>query len=170
MTDKAQEANLSDEELYALAKKDPLYKAGYTAALEELKAKLPSDLYSTSKDWRESNALGRIDWLLSGYESVKADRDELVRQLAELAEQEPVAWLHESGSLRLDKNIELIRKELDSWEPLYAKPMPPAQDNEDRVHELELLLSKAKEWLHISDSPRAKALAHEIEIALKEQP
>lgn len=52
--------------------------------------------------------------------------DAISRLEAALAQPEvkalPVAWLHESGVLRLDKDMEPIRKELDSWTPLYTTP------------------------------------------------
>ena len=51
------------------------------AALEaenaKLKALLPDDLYPGSKDWRESDTEGRIEWLIFMYESKKAENANL---------------------------------------------------------------------------------------------
>jgi len=43
--------------------------------LSELRDALPDDLYKGSKDWRESNTLGRIEWLKACYESAKSENN-----------------------------------------------------------------------------------------------
>lgn len=47
-------------------------------------AKVPAEYCAYSKDWRESDTAGRIDWLIAMYESVKEDRDALSAELDEL--------------------------------------------------------------------------------------
>jgi hypothetical protein len=66
---------------------DPAWEALVTVTrLEEL---LPMSLYPGSKDWMSSDVVGRVEWLLAMYENVKADRDRLVDQLADISSGEP---------------------------------------------------------------------------------
>ena len=53
--------------------------------VNRLEALLPTELYASSKDWTSSDLVGRVEWLLSMYESVKADRDQLVIILADVS-------------------------------------------------------------------------------------
>ncbi len=78
-------------------------------ALEALEKLLP--LVRDQNDWYGAT----ID---RGHTVIKALEEALAKQ----EQGEPVAWLHESGVLRLDKYIEDIRKNLDSWTPLYTTP------------------------------------------------
>ena len=54
------------------------------AELGTIGAKVPAEYCAYSKDWRESDTAGRIDWLIAMYESVKEDRDALSAELDEL--------------------------------------------------------------------------------------
>ena len=54
----------------------------FATELERLRCLLHDSLYAGSKDWRESNLAGRIEWLITMYESAK---DEIERLQAELA-------------------------------------------------------------------------------------
>ncbi len=60
------------------------------AELGTIGAKVPAEYCAYSKDWRESDTAGRIDWLIAMYESVKEDRDALSAELDALKRQEPV--------------------------------------------------------------------------------
>lgn len=51
------------------------------AQLDTISAKVPAEYAQYSKDWRESDTAGRIDWLIAMYESVKEDRDALCAEL-----------------------------------------------------------------------------------------
>jgi hypothetical protein len=44
---------------------------------------LPDDLYAGSKDWAAGDYAQRVWWLHMSYEATKAERDELLRQLAQ---------------------------------------------------------------------------------------
>ena len=57
--------------------------------LKKLEALLPDHLYAGSKDYRQSDLAGRVEWLITMYEGVKAERDELVDQLADIGSGEP---------------------------------------------------------------------------------
>lgn len=54
------------------------------ATLNRLQDLLPTSLFADSKDWSESDIVGRVEWLLAMYEGVKAERDEYVNQLNEI--------------------------------------------------------------------------------------
>lgn len=49
--------------------------------LEQIKKLLHDHLYSESKDWRHGNVVERVEWLLSMYESKKAETDNAYRML-----------------------------------------------------------------------------------------
>ena len=53
--------------------------------VNRLEALLPTELYAGSKDWTSSDLVGRVEWLLSVYESVKADRDQLVNTIDDVS-------------------------------------------------------------------------------------
>jgi hypothetical protein len=67
---------------------DPAWNA--LVAVDRLEALLPTSLYAGSKDWVASDVVGRVEWLLAMYESVKADRDALVDQAIFAARMEGV--------------------------------------------------------------------------------
>ncbi len=54
------------------------------AQLDTISTKVHVEYCAYSKDWRESDTAGRIDWLIAMYESVKEDRDALSAELDEL--------------------------------------------------------------------------------------
>ena len=54
------------------------------AQLDTISTKVHVEYCAYSKDWRESDPAGRIDWLIAMYESVKEDRDALSAELDEL--------------------------------------------------------------------------------------
>lgn len=58
---------------------DPAWDALVT--VNQLQDLLPTELYEGSKDWTQLNLVGRVEWLLAMYESVKAERDELLNQI-----------------------------------------------------------------------------------------
>ncbi len=62
-------------------------------ALDAIRALLPDDLYSHSKDWSSGNLADRIEWLKIGYESQKSLVSEYENQLAALAKQEPALYV-----------------------------------------------------------------------------
>ncbi len=64
------------------------------AQLDTISTKVHVEYCAYSKDWRESDPAGRIDWLIAMYESVKEDRDALSAELDALKRQEPVGVLH----------------------------------------------------------------------------
>lgn len=65
---------------------DPAWDAMTT--VDRLEDLLPTSRFEGSKDWVQSDLVGRVEWLLAMYESVKADRDALVDQAIFLARTE----------------------------------------------------------------------------------
>lgn len=66
---------------------DPAWEALTTVTrLEDI---LPMSLYPGSKDWMSADVVGRVEWLLTMYENVKADRDALLAQIADISSGEP---------------------------------------------------------------------------------
>lgn len=51
---------------------------------DEINALLSNDKYPDSKDWMASDAIGRVDWLLSMYEGSKKEVDFWVERVKEL--------------------------------------------------------------------------------------
>lgn len=47
------------------------------AEMKRIRDLLPTELFEDSKDWREGNAVERIEWLLSMYASAKEEVERL---------------------------------------------------------------------------------------------
>jgi molybdenum-dependent DNA-binding transcriptional regulator ModE len=58
---------------------DPAWDAIVT--VNQLQDMLHDEMYAGSKDYAAADLVGRVEWLISMYEAVKADRDQLVQQL-----------------------------------------------------------------------------------------
>jgi len=83
------------------------------AELDAIRSKLPDDLYPGSKDWRESDAAGRIDWLVGMYESVNADSDSII-QVEFPLRIEKVAEGWKAKCERLESKLGALQAELDA--------------------------------------------------------
>lgn len=94
-------------------------------ALDAIRALLPDDLYSHSKDWSSGDLADRIEWLKIGYESEKYLAGELLSQLDALAKQEPVATYmgHRLTPEGTDEFWGTAKTKLPEGSGLYARPV-----------------------------------------------
>ncbi len=63
------------------------------AELGTIGAKVPAEYCAYSKDWRESDTAGRIDWLIAMYESVNRRVGWLMPEVQQWAESRPVSQI-----------------------------------------------------------------------------
>lgn len=136
--------------------------------VQQLQDLLPTELYGTSKDWRESDIVGRVQWLIEMYEGTKAVRDlyqnellavetERVRDVSSLKSdgvQDVVRWMEadlKKQKARLDEASQQ-RSSIYSVGEFY--------DSERRAEEIRL--QTMVEW-KISTEKYLKKLRHQGE-------
>ncbi len=97
------------------------------AQLSAIRALLPDDLYSHSKDWSSGDLAYRIEWLKIGYESEKSLVRDFMTQIDDIWKQSPIGEVTHSDVLPGDDG--LYRHEFRSSEriglqaELFAQPV-----------------------------------------------